>query len=169
MKMRTVILLAAIACSACASHAESVCENIGNCTTQSSDQIQACQKQVKQLAKEAAASGCSSQYEGYFSCADERFACKGNVPTFLGCESARASLDSCLEGARASTSCGQLSAKLSLCPGDLPAPAPSMPPSPCGEAEVCSSRCYLDFVSEVCRPEPLQLSQAAKCAQQCPP
>jgi hypothetical protein len=167
METRTVTVLLAISSLGCATHADSVCEDIGNCTTESSDQIQACQKQAKQLAAEASSSGCSSQFERYFSCADDHYECKGNVPTFLGCESARDALDTCLAQARANNSCGALSMLLALCPGELP-PASSAPPAPCSAAEVCSSRCYLSSVADVCRPEPLQLTQAGRCAQLCP-
>jgi hypothetical protein len=167
MPMRTTMLLLAFASAACATHAESVCQDIGYCTTQSSDQVHSCELQVKQLALEASAAGCSSQYDAYFACADDRYDCKGNVPTFEGCESARAALDSCLAAGRANNACGELAARLAQCSGES-SPDPSAPPGPCGAAEVCSSRCYLNSMPNVCLPQPTQLAQALQCVQSCP-
>jgi hypothetical protein len=42
-------------------------------------------------------------------------------------------------------------------------------PAPCGTAEVCASRCYLDAVADVCRPQPVQLTNYTACAKACPP
>jgi hypothetical protein len=172
MKLRMIILFLLLASAGCATHAESVCEHIANCTTQSLEQLHTCQVQVKQLAAEASASGCSSQYESYFACADDRYECRGNIPTFDGCERSRSALDSCLEGARANNSCGQLASKLARCPSpsstDPSAPPDPAPPAACGAAELCAARCYLDNVTDVCLPQPGQLAQAFRCGQLCP-
>jgi hypothetical protein len=173
MKLRILVPLFVLACAGCATNADSVCQDISYCTTQSSEQEHACEAQAKQLAREAAASGCSSQYNAYFACAADKYQCNGNVVSFPGCESARTALDSCLNAQRASNACGELASRLDQCP-DAPLidPAPSDPsattPAPCGGAEVCSSRCYLDNVTNVCRPQPNELARAVQCAQQCP-
>ncbi len=167
MEIRATVLLLALVSAACGTHAASVCQDISYCTTQTSDQEHACEVQVKQLATEAAASGCSSQYDAYFACADDRYECKGNVATFDGCEAAHRGLDSCLAQARGSNACGQLANQLAECSTEGP-PDPSAPPAPCDVAGVCAARCYLDSVPNVCLPQPLQLSQAFQCAQLCP-
>ncbi len=167
MKLKLAILLLALALAACSTHAESVCQDIGYCTTLTSDQEHACETEVKELAVEASASGCSSQYDAYFACADDRYSCQGNVPTFNGCEMAREKLDSCLALGRANNACGELSDRVAQCGGGT-SPDPSMPPVPCGAAEVCSARCYLNNVPDVCFPQAIQIAHAAQCAQQCP-
>ncbi len=166
MKHRIIVLLLALVCAGCATHADSVCQDISYCTTQTSDQERACELQAKQLAREAAPD-CSSQYNAYFACADDKYQCNGNVVSFPGCQSARDALDSCLNAKRASNACGELASKLGQCPGGTPSD-PSVPPAPCGGAEVCSSRCYLDNVPDVCRPLPSELAHAIQCAQVCP-
>ena len=154
---------------ACDSHADSVCHDIGYCRTLSDDQVQTCKTDAKQLATEARSSGCSAQYESYFACADDKYDCKGNVPTFSGCEAARTALDTCLAQARARNACGELESRLAQCPGNVTGtPDPSTPPAPCGAAEVCSARCYLDNVTDPCRPQPIQLAGAEQCAHRCP-
>lgn len=163
----------AIVCGAfaggCDTHADSVCQDIGYCRSQSDDQVQTCKSNAKQLAAEAGSSGCSAQYESYFACADDKYDCKGNVPTFTGCEMARTELDACLAEGRAQNACGELESSLAQCPGGgTGTPDPSTPPAPCGAAEVCSARCYLDNVTDPCRPQPVQLTGAGHCAQQCP-
>jgi hypothetical protein len=167
MRMHIMALLLPLASAACGTTADSVCQDIGNCRSESDDQVKACQAEAKDLASEASASGCSSPYSAYFSCADDRYECNGNLPAFAGCESARAALDACLSQARAQNACGELANGLAQCPAGGP-PDSATPPAPCGAAEVCTSRCYLDSVTDVCRPLPLQLTQAAQCAQQCP-
>lgn len=163
--MRALLAICVLA-AACGTHADQVCEDIGLCSSQSDDQIAACQKEGKQLGVEARASGCGSQFDGYFSCADSRYVCNGNVPSFSGCESTRASLDSCLAAARDKNSCGQLDARLSACPTTSPAPNPV--PGPCSTTELCSSRCFLDDVADVCRPQSIELVNFSHCVQQCP-
>ena len=154
---------------ACDTHADSVCQDIGYCRSLSDDQVQTCKSDAKQLAAEARGSGCSAQYDSYFACADDKYDCKGNVPTFTGCEIARTALDECLANGRAHNACGELESRLAQCPGNVNGtPDPSIPPAPCGAAEVCSARCYLDDVRDVCRPLPVQLTEAEQCAQRCP-
>jgi hypothetical protein len=166
MSTRVYFSWIALLAGGCTTAAQSVCQDIGYCKTFTPDQEHSCEMSVKQLETEAASSGCSSQYSAYFNCADDRYECEGNVPTFNGCEAAREALDLCLSMARASNACGQLSEMVAACGG--PPPDPTLPPSPCGAAEVCASRCYLDFVADVCFPQATQIAQAGQCAQQCP-
>lgn len=162
MKAFSLFLLFAIACG---THAESVCEDVGLCRAQTDDQITACQNEAKSLELEARASDCGGPFDEYFSCADDHYLCTGNVPSFAGCELTRGLLDSCLSGARAQNSCGALAVRLAACPGKPPA---NPTPAPCGATELCTSRCYLDDVADVCLPQPLELSEFAHCVQQCP-
>lgn len=168
MPPRIHLLLVPLISAGCSTHAQSVCEKISYCRTLTTDQEHTCEADVKTLAAEASSSGCSPQYEAYFTCADDRYDCDANVPTFNGCEGARIALDECLANGRAANSCGGLATALAAC-GDGTPPDPSAPPIPCGATEVCSARCYLDNVTDVCLPQPIQLSRAAQCAQQCPP
>jgi hypothetical protein len=158
MTVRWLMLL--VLATACATHADNVCEDLGLCRAQTDDQITACQTEAKALAVEARSSGCGGQFDGYFSCADDHYVCKGNVPSFAGCESLRGSLDTCLAAARDKNSCGRLTTQLAGCPGQG---SPT-----CGATELCTSRCYLDNVANVCTPQPLELDRVAHCVQQCP-
>jgi hypothetical protein len=167
MPMRIHVLFITLIAAGCSTHAQSVCQDISYCRTLNTDQERACEMNAKQLAKEASSSGCSSQYDAYFACADDRYDCQGNVPTFTGCEMARADLDSCLAAGRADNACGALADSVNACGGGSP-PDPSTPPAACTAADVCSARCYLDNVPDVCLPQPTQLTQAAQCSQQCP-
>ena len=164
--MRALLAAAALALAACGTHADNVCEDIGLCRSQSDDQIAACQAEAKVLTIEARASGCGSAFDLYFSCADDHYVCTGNVPGFPGCSGPRAALDSCLTAARKNNSCGVLDVRLSACPSSTPAPDPV--PAPCGATELCSSRCFLDDVADVCRPQPIELVNFSHCVQQCP-
>ena len=133
------IVSGAVAC-ACDTHADSVCQDIGYCRSLSDDQVQTCRTDAKQLATEAGGSGCSAQYDSYFACADDKYECNGNVPTFTGCEVARTALDTCLAQARAHNACGELEFRLAQCPGNVTGtPDPSTPPAPCGAGGVLST------------------------------
>lgn len=168
MRPTLLLLLAALIAAGCSTHAQSVCEKISFCRTLSTDQEHTCEANVKNLAQEASTSQCSPQYDAYFSCADDRYDCEGNVPSFPGCENARAALDDCLSAARANNACGNLSRALAAC-GEASPPAASEPLLPCGAAEICSADCYLQNVTDVCSPHPIELSGALQCAKQCTP
>jgi hypothetical protein len=164
--MRAALAIAALGLAACSTHTDNVCEDVGLCRSQSDDQIAACQAEAKTLTIEARASGCGKVSDLYFSCADDHYVCTGNVPSFPGCDGLRAQLNSCLDAARAGNACGQLDSQLSACPSSSPAPDPV--PAPCGATELCSSRCFLDDVADVCRAQPIELVNFAHCVQQCP-
>jgi hypothetical protein len=146
-----------------ATPADSVCEDLSFCGGQTTDQLNACQKLAKSLRAEAATSKCSAQYDAYFSCAESAYDCQGNKALFPGCEAARAALDACLAQGRAGNACGQLEEKLAACPGRV---APVLP-APCGAAEDCEARCYLDRVADACAPSRVELSAYASCTSQC--
>ncbi len=154
--------------AACSSASDSLCDDIGDCRTLSSDQVASCQREARALSAEAGASACGTQAAAWFACAGGRYECRGNVPTYSGCDPARSALDSCLARARATNSCGALASGLAACPGATSTSDPAAPPPPCGAAEVCASRCYLDSVGNLCAPTPLQLSLAAQCTATCP-
>jgi hypothetical protein len=160
-------LCAGLGGAGCASNADAVCADIGYCRNQSDDAIKVCQAGEKQVAAEAAASGCASAYAAYFSCADDKYQCNGNKPAFPGCEGARASLDACLAKGRAQNACGRLAAGVAQCPG-APPPDPSAPPAPCGATELCAAACYLAAVPVLCAPQAVELAAASRCTQQCP-
>src|SRR5262249_9569340 len=166
MHPRIYLLLVPLISAGCSTHAQSVCQQIGYCRTYTTDQERTCEADVKALAAEASSSGCSPQYDTYFACADDHYDCQGNTPTFNGCDSARATLDDCLANGRALNACGELDNALAACGAGTP-PDPFLPPAACGATEVCSARCYLDNVPDVCFPQPIQLSRATQCSQQC--
>lgn len=165
--MRPFIVIAVLLGQACSTDADSLCQDIGYCTTRSDDQVKACQDQAKQLGVEATSSGCAAQSGAYFSCAANRYECRGSTPTFDGCEAARIAFDGCLAQGRAHNACGALATRLLACPSPAQ-PDRSGPPAPCGASEECGSRCYLDNVVDVCKPQPAEIAQAQVCGRDCP-
>jgi len=166
--MRTrILLMLCLAGSACATSYDSVCYDIAYCTTLSNDEEQACEAQSGALKREAASSGCSGQFDAYFACAADHYQCNGNLASFPGCEGKFDALNACLAQGRANNACGELASRLAQCPGYIP-PDPSVPLAPCGAAEVCSSRCYLGSVPDVCHPQPAEITDATRCSQTCP-
>jgi hypothetical protein len=164
---------------ACDSNADSVCDDIGNCSQNGDDDwITSCQAQAKTLSEEAQASGCGAAYDRYFSCAVDAYDCQGNKSMFAGCESQLALLESCLERGQAGNACGELHTRTRACAAadggagsdagtSLEAGAGNALIEPCAMASVCAARCYLDNVPNVCSPVPAELTSFAGCAQQC--
>src|SRR5450432_1225967 len=99
----------------CASDADQVCENIGLCADQDDPTIALCKAQAAELGDESFDAGCGPAYDSYYSCANGAYTCTGNTPWFPGCETALGTLDSCLEVAQTSTSCGELARALAAC------------------------------------------------------
>jgi hypothetical protein len=163
-------LLAALA-AGCDSDADTVCGDIANCSHGGSDDWStACREQAVDLSHEATRSGCGPAYEAYFACADDHFACRGNQSSFPGCDAHQSALATCLEHGRSSNACGELDARLSACG------APAVPPSsdggplePCTTGGVCSARCYLSALPDVCTPSAAELAAFADCASHCVP
>ncbi len=168
--MKTLTLFALLCCAACGGAADAVCQDLGDCQNLSAEQIAACQRAMKSLATEAASSTCATGYSAYLDCAASNYQCKGSTPEFAGCESARTTLDACLGRGRASNACGQLETRLAACPGGgaLQSSPLTTPPAPCGAAEECAAQCFLDHLSDVCRPTSSGLVHFKDCAQSCP-
>jgi hypothetical protein len=164
--MRRAIAIAALLLAGCGTTSDSVCEDVGLCRGQTDDQISACQTEAKSVVVESRASGCGLQADVFYGCADARYLCTGDTPSFPGCDPSRAAIDACLEKARAQNACGQLDARLSACVGTRTPSAPA--PAPCGITELCASRCFLDDVADVCRPQATELVSFSHCVQQCP-
>jgi len=152
---------------ACASKADSVCENVAACENGgSSEQVQSCQDEAKILKSEAQAGGCGGAYDDYYACADEHFQCNGATASFPGCAADRAAFDECLAQNIATNACGELERRTATC---HTVDAGSLTPRPACTAErACAARCYLDSVADPCAPRFDELSASASCAQRCP-
>ncbi len=149
------------------SNADNVCYNVGLCETQSDAQIAGCQSQVNDLDGEALDAGCGPAYDTYFGCANSAYTCEGDQPLFPGCDGQLDSLNTCLEAAQASTSCGALADALAQCPATDAGSGGGPFPSPCTASGVCSASCYLMAVPNVCAPLPTQLVAFQNCASVC--
>ena len=181
---------AALVAAACSSHADSLCEEIGDCSQGGdSDWIEACQSQAQDLAKEAATAGCGGAYDSYVRCADDAYVCRGNVAEFASqCANVRQRLDACLTAAHANDTCGALAARLARCSsppdtgdasadggggdaaaaeGDTRAGDGGAPPDDCTAHGMCAARCYLDAVVDVCAPRPSELATVDDCSRRC--
>jgi hypothetical protein len=178
----TLLLLASLAGVACGSHPDNVCQDVGDCSHGgSTDWIAACQGEAKALQGEAAATGCSSVFDGYFGCADSKYSCQGATALFPGCDQAQAALDTCLAAAP-QNNCTLLAAAEAACG----APAPDggtdggtgrgtsggtslgLPPA-CTAGRDCQARCYLDQVANACAPAIEEIQMVSSCAATCPP
>jgi len=158
--------LAAIAfavLAGCSSHAETVCQDIGDCS-QGGDSvwIAACQGEAKSLAAEANDVGCGSKYDAYYACADASYVCQGATALFPGCDDALAALDACLAAATAGTSCGG--------GGTDGGPTPDAGPvAACTASRDCLASCYLRAVANTCAPSLQELETSQACGATCPP
>ena len=162
------------ALTGCDSKSDTVCQDIANCSHGGSDDwVTACQTQADDLADEAKTSGCKDAYDAYVTCAEDHFECTGNKSNFNGCDARKDALDTCLTSARAENACGELDAELTTC--GTPSTQPSNSPAddatlePCTTGGVCSARCYVDSIANVCAPTPTELSAFADCASHCVP
>ena len=153
--------------ASCASHQDNVCQDVGDCTQGGASAfIQSCKDEAKALEGESREAGCAAPFDGYYACADMRFACVGATSTFNGCDHALEVLDNCLGAAQASTSCAALAKSQSSCTALLDAggPAPA-----CTAGRDCEAHCYLANVTNVCAARPDELDAFQKCASSCPP
>ena len=170
--MRAPCLVTLVAASmlgaACASHADNVCQDIGDCSQRGdNDWIASCQANAKDLGTEAANTGCSGSYDQYYACADSSYSCQGDTATFPGCDQALAALDSCLAAATADTHCAMLVSAEAAC---APATPPDAgPPAACTAARDCQAGCYLSAVANPCAPGADELQNVTACADTCPP
>jgi hypothetical protein len=166
-----VVALAVLTVSACNSHPDSVCEQIGDCSEGgSSDWIASCQSEANALKTEAGGAGCGSTFDAYFACADSNYSCRGATALFPGCDGLLAALDTCLASAIGDTSCAQLEAAEAACASSAPdaGTATGAPPA-CTAARDCQARCYLDHVADVCAPGVDEIPAVSTCAASCPP
>lgn len=168
-------LCVALRClGACDSNTETVCSDIANCSHGGSDDwYTACSDQTSELLREADQSGCGKAFDAYFACAERHFDCQGNQSRFAGCEAALDALTACFGGARSKNACGELDDTLNACPGATPEAEASgtsaTPLEACTPSGVCSARCYLDTVGNVCTPSAAGLEAFAECASHCIP
>ncbi|HEV8550529.1 MAG TPA: hypothetical protein VGQ57_15900 [Polyangiaceae bacterium] len=178
-RLALAILAAAVLVS-CDSDSDTVCTDAGNCSHGGSDSwITECRAQNDELDDEADAVGCSSEFDAYWSCAEDKFVCHGNQTSFPGCEAKAAAYSACLSTRASGTACAELTQKLTLCgasgaeagAGSSSAdsdPASGIPDvTPCTASGNCSSRCYLDHVPDLCAPRPADLAAFADCAEHC--
>lgn len=175
--VRLAALLATLTVG-CTSDPESVCEDVGNCAQGGdSEWIQRCTTEAQSLANESEKMGCRSLYDDYYSCASSNFTCQGATPRFPGCDARLAALNRCLASAEAKSACAALSAKTTACGASGPSNAdggleagtsPGVPPA-CTANRDCEAQCFLQEVSNVCKPRIDELSSFVTCAESCPP
>jgi len=165
------LLLAFTAASACSSHQDNVCQDIGDCAQGgSSDWIAACQMEANTLRDEASSARCSSAFDSYFTCAESNYSCQGATAVFPGCADRLAALDVCLTAATANTSCVRLAAQEANCGGSTPdGGAGVAAPPACTTARDCQAQCYLAHVANVCAPQIDEIESMSSCAASCPP
>jgi hypothetical protein len=162
---RTLALLSVLAAAGCGTHADAVCEAVADCSwAGSSDWLERCQSEADLLEHESRAVGCFTQYDAYFTCADQRYDCTGNVASFPGCDDLRALLDGCLAQATADTGCAQLQRALKACPGV----GAGVVPASCSATRSCEAHCLLASEQSVCTPQAPELLVATDCAKSCP-
>ena len=153
------------------SDAQKVCEAVDDCA-QDGDYgwLTTCNANAQALEQQATASGCASVYDGYYSCANASYTCTGVTPTFPGCDTERAALESCLNAAPQQSACTAYEAELSNCPADAGSSSGSSPIiTACTLNLQCQARCYLTSVSNGCAPSLGELDAFTACAQSCPP
>lgn len=173
--LRKLVFMAALGAGACNSHADNVCEDIGNCSQGGlSSWIDGCKTEAQALNDEADDAGCGPAFDNYYSCADSNYQCQGATALFPGCDDLLTALDVCLETATAATSCARLLQAEKACSppgpdgGSAPdAGVPAQPPPACTALRDCEAGCFLG-VKDVCAPQVNELQSFATCAAQCP-
>ena len=165
--LSTLLVSLAVAGSACSSHRDNVCQDIGDCSYRGdNDWIASCQAEAKALETEAEATGWSAAFDGYYSCADSAYKCVGATATFPGCDDELAALDQCLAAATTGTACAMLTAAQTVCGGNADGGA-GLPPA-CTAARDCQARCYLASVANICAPGVDEIETLTTCAGACP-
>ncbi len=163
-------LVALTAAAGCNSHADNVCQDIGDCSQGGSTVwIAGCQTEAKALQDEATSVACGSEFDGYFSCAASNYSCHGATALFPGCADLLAALDACLAAATANTSCVRLEMAEVSCTAAPPdaGTGPGTPPA-CTAARDCQAACYLKDVADVCAPRIDEIQSVTTCASTCP-
>jgi hypothetical protein len=160
--------LCALCAASCASHEDSVCEDIGDCA-QSGDStfIESCKSEAKALRAELTSYGCNSLLDEYYACADSTFQCQGATPTFA-CSAGLKELDGCIHVNEGATACAALATKQAMCTTPPAASPAGTPPPACTLARDCESQCLLSRASDVCAPRPDELDAIRACNAACP-
>ena len=161
---RLAVVLAALACG-CASHEDSVCDDIGDCAFGGDTTwVQNCKAEAKTLRAEVASYGCDGLFDEYYACADNTFQCQGATPTF-SCSAGLTALDGCIHDNERSTACTALAQQQATC--TTPA-TPSGPPPACTLARDCEAQCLLTNAANVCAPGLDELDTVRACTSACP-
>jgi hypothetical protein len=164
-----VLLLCAALASGCDSHADTVCENVGDCEQGGdSEWIAACQDEAQKLSAEADALGCNKAFDAYYDCADAHYRCHGATATFPNCAEQRSALESCLSDSKGKNACDQLLERKAACE-TATSKDDALPPEACTLTRDCTARCYLDQVGDACTPSATELERAEACSTSCPP
>jgi hypothetical protein len=163
-------LVALIAAAGCNSHADNVCQDIGDCSQGgSSDWIASCQAEAKDLENDSVSSAtCGAELDTYFSCADSNYTCHGATALFPGCADHLTALDACLASATANTSCVRLEMAEVSCTAAPPDATGAGTPPACTAARDCQAACYLKNVADVCAPRIDEIQSVTTCASTCP-
>jgi len=157
-----------IALGACASSADDVCQNVGDCSYAGSYiWIQSCQTAALALREQAHKGGCSPSYDAYFACANHNYRCTGDTASFPGCDRELNALETCLNQASDGNACAQYQQVQAAC-RSATAAAGSIIPTSCTLALQCQAQCLLTNVSNLCSPDLSQIAAAMVCAQSCP-
>lgn len=158
--------------SACASHSDNVCQDIGDCSyAGNTTWISNCQSEANALGSEAASDGCGALFDQYYACADSSYSCQGATATFPGCAQALTALDSCIAAATMTSACAMLQAAEDACgaPASADGGIDAGPPPACTAARDCQARCYLGAVANACAPRVDELQNVLACSASCPP
>jgi hypothetical protein len=160
------VLLVAFAAASCASHEDSVCEDIGDCANGGDTAfIQSCKTEAKALRAELATYGCQPQFDEYYACADSTYQCQGATPRF-SCSAGLNELNNCIHVYGRATACATLARQQAACTA---APAVTGVPPACTLARDCEARCVLDNAADVCAPGLTELDAIRACTAACPP
>lgn len=175
--LRWAFSFSCVAMSACSSHQDDVCQDIGDCSQGGSSYwITSCQTEAKALQDEATGAGCGRNFDAFFTCADSNYSCQGATAQFPGCADALSALDACLAATTANTSCVRLQAAEANCAAVGPDAGTATgtgtgtgTPTACTAARDCVAQCYLASVADVCAPRVDELQNVSVCAASCPP
>ncbi len=162
-----LVLFAPVFPASCGSHADNVCQDIGDCSQGGSATfIQSCQSEAKALRSELATYACDSYLDEYYACADATFQCQGATPTFA-CTAGLDELTTCINANTdlGTTACAALAKRQSAC---TTPPARSGPPLACTLARDCEAQCTLANTADVCAPRVDELDAIRSCMAACP-
>ena len=168
MRAFALALIAPLLVASCSSHADNVCEDIGDCSQGGNTTfIQSCQNEAKALRSELATYACDTYFDEYYACADATFQCSGATSTFA-CNAGLSELNACIarNSNLGTTACATLAAQQAKC---TTPPAASGPPLACTLARDCEAQCVLSSTADVCAPRVDELDAIRACGAACPP